>query len=237
MKAVYCVREWYVYKIKDDIENVFSSIESKIDEQIENAIPSDAEFSAQDVKDTLSGEAMDALKNQFAIPFGFDINLTHNDDDGAFQWSETIRLAIDQYPNYLDPFNEVEFEGKKEYWLGVKNLCMLGPTGVPILPPTPVTPWIITLNIWLIDVHGEYAQFKIIDSSDETLFNPLFGHEPQIYVRKLEKVRDQDGNVIGKNTCMNFHITTVAFGVVPSWGMMIGDVEGNIEEAHGLGYD
>lgn len=230
-KAVYCVRDWYVYKIKDDIENVFSSIESKIDEQIENAIPSDAGFSAQDVKDTLSGEAMDALKNQFAIPFGFDINLTHNDDDGAFQWSETTRLAIDQYPNYLDPFEKASFGSDEDFYaLKLRNTCTLGPTGLPILPPSPVTPWIITLNIWFINVRGEYAEFKVIDSSDETLFNPLFGHEPQIYVRMNVPIRDKDMNLIGENTRLTFGFDTIAFGAVPSWGMMVGDIGEYIEE-------
>ena len=228
MKAVYCVRDWYVYKVQESIENVFEDIVNEIDKQIEDAIPLDADFSSQDVKDTLSGEAMDTLKNQFAIPFGFDMDLINS--GGAYPWSESIRLAIDQYPNYLDPFNEVEFEGKKDYWLGIKNTCTLGPTGLPILPPTPVTPWVVTLNVWLINVKGKYAEFKVIDSSDETLFNPLFGHEPQIYVRKAEKIRDEQGNLLGKNACLNFDVTTVAFGVVPSWGMMIGDVNGEIGE-------
>jgi len=226
-KAVYCVREWYVYKVQESIENVFEGIVNEIDEQIEDAIPSNADFSSQDVEDTLSGEAMNTLKNQFSIPFGFDMNLTNS--DGDYPWNESIRLAIDQYPNYLDPFNEVEFEGKKDYWLGIKNTCTLGPTGLPILPPTPVTPWVVTLNVWLIEVHGEYAQFKVIDSSDETLFNPLFGHEPQIYLREKKDIVI-DNTKIGSNSRMHFDFTTVAFGVVPSWGMMVGDIGEYTEE-------
>jgi hypothetical protein len=153
-----------------DIENVFSRIENLIDKQIEDAIPSDVGFDAQDIKDTLS-EAGESLRNQFTIPFGFDINLIRNDDDNNFQWNETVRLAVDQYPNYLDPFEETTYEGVDYYSLGLKNICTLGPTGFPILPPTPVTPWIATLNVWVIEVKGEYAEFKVIDSSDETLFN------------------------------------------------------------------
>ena len=166
--------------------------------------------------------------NDGPIPFGFDMDLTNS--GGAYPWIESIRLAIDQYPNYLDPFNEVEFEGKKDYWLGIKNTCTLGPTGLPILPPTPVTPWVVTLNVWLINVKGKYAEFKVIDSSDETLFNPLFGHEPQIYVRKDETIRDAGGEIIGDNTFIIFDFATVAFGVVPSWGMMVGDIGDYVEE-------
>jgi len=233
-KSVYYARDWYVYRVKTDIENVFSRIENLIDKQIEDAIPSDVGFDAQGIKDTLS-EAGESLRNQFTIPFGFDINLIRNDDDNNFQWNETVRLAVDQYPNYLDPFEETTYEGVDYYSLGLKNICTLGPTGFPILPPTPVTPWIATLNVWVIEVKGEYAEFKVIDSSDETLFNPLFGHEPQIFLRKDEQIFNMDETILlGENTRLKFGFTTVAFGVVPSWGMMVGDIEGGWAEQNGL---
>ncbi len=236
-KAVYCTRDWYVYKVKDDIERIFSNIESKINEHLNDAIPSNADFDADDVKDALSGSAMGALQNQFAIPFGLDINLVHNDDDSNPEWNETIRLAVDQYPNYLSPYEKTEF-GNEEIWtLKIRNRCTLGPTGFPILPPSPVTPWIVTLNVWLIDVEGEYAQFKVIDSSDETLFNPIFGHDPQIYIRKKESVFTSTGTPLGSNDRLSFGFTTVAFGVVPSWGMMVGDKQANFWDEHTPGFD
>jgi len=236
-KTVYYVRDWFVYKVKDDLEVVFSTIEDKIDEKLEEAIADHAPgLDADKVKDTLSGEAMETLSNQFSIPFGFDIKLDSKQLDkfGNPLWSETVRLAVDQYPNYLDAFNETEYNGVNFWSLGVKNICTLGPTGFPILPPTPVTPWIVTINVWVIDVKGEYAEFKVIDSSDETLFNPLFGHDPQIYLRKNEQLWNEDESVyIGDNTRLNFSFTTVAFGVVPSWGMMVGDIAGGWEEKDG----
>jgi len=53
---------------------------------------------------------------------------------------------------------------------------------------------------------------------------------------RRENIRDKKGNVIGDNSYQNFNFTNVAFSVVPSWGMMVGDIEGNIDEAHGLDY-
>ena len=218
---------------------MFSSIESQIDDALSDVI-SDIEgvdFSADDIKNTLSGSAMDTLSNQFAIPFGFDVRLDSNmlDKEGKPLWNETVRLAVDQKPNYLDAFEQTTYKGV-DYWsLGVKNLCTLGPTGFPILPPTPVTPWVVTINVWVIDVKGEYAEFKVIDSTDETLFNPLFGHDPQVYLRKTDRISNMDDTIVlGYNTRLNFEFTTVAFGVVPSWGMMVGDIEGGWEEQNGL---
>ena len=89
--------------------------------------------------------------------------------------------------------------------------------------------------MWVIEIKGEYAEFKVIDSSDETIFNPLFGHDPQIYLRKEENIYNLNDNIlIGKNSRLDFGFTTVAFGVVPSWGMMVGDFEGGWEEQNGL---
>ena len=118
----------------------------------------------------------------------------------------------------------------------LRNRCTLGPTGLPILPPTPVTPWIITINIWIIDVEGEYAMFKVIDSSDETIFNPLFGHEPQIYVRESKIIKDGD-LIIGENTRLSYGFTTVSFAVVPSWGFMVGDTTPDFWDEHTPGFD
>jgi hypothetical protein len=231
-KAVYCARDWYVYTVQNAIENIFSSVENKISQQLNDAVPSGAGFSGDDVKDTLSGGAVDSLKNQFSIPFGLELELTSMGDE----WTEKARLAIDQYPNYLNPEEETEYDGEKFYTMKLRNRCTLGPTGLPILPPTPVTPWIITINIWIIDVEGEYAMFKVIDSSDETIFNPLFGHEPQIYVRESIIIKDGD-IVIGENTRLSYGFTTVSFAVVPSWGFMVGDTTPDFWDEHTPGYD
>jgi len=236
MKAVYYARDWYVYKVKEDIENVFAGINNTISEKLEETLSKYApDLDASEIKNTLR-ETKDALTNGFTIPFGFDIKLVRRANN-AEVWNETVRCAVDQYPNYLDPMEKTGF-GDEEIWtLKLRNRCTLGPTGFPILPLTPVTPWIVTLNIWVIDVEGEYAEFKVIDSTDETLFNPLLGHEPQIYVRKKDMIRAPDGTLLGENTRLDFSFTTVAFGVVSSWGMMVGDIQPNFFDEHTPGYD
>jgi hypothetical protein len=92
------------------------------------------------------------------------------------------------------------------------------------------------MNLWVIDVQGEYAQFKIIDTSDETIFNPLLGHEPQVYVREI-KVITVSNKTLGENTRLSFGFTTVAFGLVPPWGMMVGDIQDNWSDDYTPGFD
>ena len=234
-KAVYSTRDWYVYKVRQDIIDVFDSMDSQINDQIQNAIDDHASgqgFDVGGVRDNLSSSAMGALQNSFAIPLGFDMDLTRKDSSGYKGWKETIRLAVDQYPDYLDEKKLVEYNGKKFTTLKLKNICTLGPTGLPILPPTPVTPWIITINVWIIEVTGEYCEFKVIDSGDETIFNPIFGHDPQIYIRNESETWDVDENIkVGFNENIKFEYTTVAFGIVPSWGFMVGDFGAYSEES------
>jgi hypothetical protein len=234
-KAVYFAREWYVNTVKNESESVFSQISTQLTDTIDAALPSDAGFNTRNITETLD-DASDAIRNQFTIPFGFDMTLTRHDREGIPMWNETVRLAVDQYPNYLDPFEKTRW-GDEELWtLKLRNRCMLDPTGLPILPPTPVTPWLLTMNLWVIDVQGEYAQFRIIDTSDETIFNPLLGHEPQVYVREI-KVITVSNKTLGENTRLSFGFTTVAFGLVPPWGMMVGDIQDNWSDDHTPGFD
>jgi hypothetical protein len=233
-KAVYCIREWYVKEVKNEIESVFSQVSARLADAIDAAIPSDAGFTSQNLTETLD-DTTDALRNQFTIPFGYDMNLTRFDCNGVRLWNETVRLAVDQHPNFLDPFETTSW-GNEELWtLKIRNRCLFSPTGLPILPPTPVTPWVVTMNLWVIDVQGEYAQFKVIDTSDETIFNPLLGHEPQTYVREM-KIISFSNTTLGENTRLSFRFTTVASAIVPPWGMMVGDVTENWFDEHTPGF-
>ena len=233
-KAVYYIREWYIRLIENTTKTVFSEIAQQMTHVIDTAIPSSAGFTTKNITEALD-DASDALRNQFTIPFGYDMNLTRYNHQEVVLWNETIRLAVDQYPNYLDPF-QITSWGNEELWtLKIRNRCVFGPTGLPLLPPSPVTAWLMTLNLWVIDVQGEYPQFKIIDTSDETIFNPLLGHEPQSYVRELKVI--SAGNItLGQNTRLTFGFTTVAFGLVPPWGMMLGDIQDNWFDEHTSGF-
>ncbi len=177
----------------------------------EDTIPSSAGFTAKNFTETLD-DASDALHNQLMIPFGYDMNLS------------------------LNPFESTVWDNEELWTLKIRNRCVFGPTGLPLLPPSPITPWVLTMNLWLIDVEGEYPLFKIIDTSDETIFNPLIGHEPQSYLRELKII--SVGNVtLGRNTRLSFGFTTVACGLVPPWGMMLGDIQENWFDEHTTGFN
>jgi hypothetical protein len=234
-KAVYFLREWYVSTVKNTTDSVFIQISQHLTHAIEAAIPSSARFTSKNITETLD-DASDALRNQFMIPFGYDMNLSRYDRQGVLLWNESIRVAVDQYPNYLNPFQRTPWENEELWTIKIRNRCVFGPTGLPLLPPSPVTAWVLTMNLWVIDVQGEYPQFKIIDTSDETIFNPLLGHEPQSYVRELKVITV--GNVtLGQNTRLSFGFTTVAFGLVPPWGMMLGDIQENWFDEHTSGFN
>jgi hypothetical protein len=234
-KAVYYLREWYVRTVKNTTDSVFRQISQQLTHAIEAAIPSSAGFTSQNITETLD-DASDALRNQFMIPFGYDMNLSRYDHQGMLVWNETIRLAVDQYPNYLNPFERTPWDSEELWTIKIRNRCVFGPTGLPLLPPSPVTAWVLTMNLWIIDVQGEYPQFKITDTSDETIFNPILGHEPQSYVRELKVI--SAGNItLGQNTRLSFGFTTVAFGLVPPWGMMLGDIQENWFDEHTPGFN
>jgi len=233
-KAVYCARYWYVYKIEQDIDEYYSNLGDSLNDVINNELEErGVDGSAEAVSEVLNGPAMDALKDQINIPMGYDITLKN-------KWTESIKIAIDQKPDYLKPdeiikvtAEENKLRDEEFYSLKLRNTCTLGPTGFPFLPPTPLTPWIFTFNIWIIDVHGEYEEFKVVDATDETHFHPYFGHEAQIYVRKHEAIKEGE-KIIGENTRLNFALTTLAFAFVPPGGRMVGDTEDDlIEETDG----
>lgn len=233
-KAVYCVRDWYVNQVQNNSENVFSQISTKISEALAAAIPDDAGFYTQNLTEILE-DTSDALRNQFTIPFGYDMNLTRLNHTNVSLWNETVRLGVDHQPNYLDPYEKTQW-GDEELWsLKIRNRCLFGPTGLPLLPPSPVTPWLLTINLWVIDIQGEYAEFKIIDTSDETIFNPFLGHEPQTFVREM-KVISVSNTTLGENTRLSFEFTTVAFSIVPPYGMMVGDIQDNWFDDHTPGF-
>ncbi|MDG6229740.1 MAG: hypothetical protein QCH96_07225, partial [Candidatus Thermoplasmatota archaeon] len=171
-KAVYCVRFWYVTYLNELIDSVFASIIHQMDETFTQAF---VEYDIQQdtFHQTLNSDTNDVLNGFLTIPFGIELFLTSDPLIGGIPWEESITIAVNQYPDYLCPFEEVEYEGKKEYFLGVQNICLLGPTGIPLLPVTPATPWIVILNLWVISVKGSYAYFEISDCKGETIFHPF----------------------------------------------------------------
>ena len=135
-----------------------------------------------------------------------------------YQWNEQVGFSIDQEPDY---FNTEEASSTTYNFL-IQNICLFGPSGLPLLP-TPVTPWIITVNCWYIHVEGQFTRFEVIDTVGEMQPNTLFGNTDYSYVRQQYKVEDPcSGKRIGDNNPITFIIDTVNVAVVPPG--FVGDI-------------
>ena len=124
-----------------------------------------------------------------------------------------------------------ENEGDKELInLGVRNVCLFGPTGIPVLPPPN---YVVQFNSWVINVEGRIDSFTLIDADNEVHPNPIFGHKAQVYKRTqdvIEDISSENYDIIGKNTPVEFSFTTGVFIVVPPSGKTIGDKIGGFTE-------
>jgi hypothetical protein len=100
--------------------------------------------------------------------------------------------------------------------------------GQQVLPPSPYTVWLGTTNFWKIRVKGTFHELMIIDADNECHPNPMFGHEAQVYSRKI--VRDihdpATDNIIGHNEPITFEFTTGTFIFVPAGPKGVGDRQG-----------
>ncbi|MFO8077983.1 MAG: hypothetical protein R6U21_05025, partial [Thermoplasmatota archaeon] len=230
--AVWSVTEWYVNTVQDDITQVFTQLIESVESTMDSSVSSVDDVSGTDVKQALSSESLGSMGDMITIPLGYDLDLFLNENSN-YSHHETLRLAVNHKPNYLNPFEKQTIADSEEYFMEIENICTLGSTGLPLLPPTPTTPWLITLNIWIIRVSGHYAEFSISDCNQETVFHPLMGHVPLVYCRKDAPVYDDQGTLIGYNRPLSFSLDLVACSVVPSWGMMVGDLEGGLIETHG----
>jgi hypothetical protein len=100
--------------------------------------------------------------------------------------------------------------------------------GQQVLPPTPYTVWLMTTNFWKIRVKGTFHELTIIDADNECHPNPMFGHEAQVYTRKLYRdIHDPATDIIiGDNIPIEFEFTTGTLIFVPAGPKGVGDRQG-----------
>ena len=96
------------------------------------------------------------------------------------------------------------------------------PAGLPISPT--FSPWVATVNVWVIESKGAYGRFAVRTESGSTT-----------YVRDGQQVAlDVDGDSVaepmGRNERIEFSVRTVAVVAVPSGGLGVGDTDGNADE-------
>ena len=230
--AVYTISQWYINTVQNEIHEVISSLIDSVESSLESSTSSIDGVSGVDVKQALSTESLGSMGDMIAIPLGYDLDLFLNEFSN-YSHQESLCLAVDHQPNYLNPFEKQSVNDNEDFFIQIENICTLGSTGLPLLPPSPTTPWVITLNLWIIRVSGYYDEFKVTDCNQETVFHPLLGHVPLVYCRKEAPIFDDHGTLIGYNRPISFSLDFIACSVVPSWGMMVGDIEGGLMEVHG----
>jgi hypothetical protein len=122
--------------------------------------------------------------------------------------TQTINMGKDVIAeNYL------KLSEKIEKFVNKKLQSLIGsfiPSGLPIIP---FFTWFCTLNVWYIEIQGEIPRFTVIDTTDETKVDTLFGHIAQIYHRRKFEIKiDVDGIIhhIGDNQAVDFDCITAA---------------------------
>ena len=220
------------YKVVDDLD-VTSAINNVLkdysgdaafihdlnDSTIQNNIIKELQGQIQTMGFTTSVEEtlMDAIRTQV---------------DNAFE--KTINQAMDTLQTTLtNEFNTIstKLETKITHAISTKISSII-PSGLPLIPPT----WIATLNVWYIEIDGNIPRFTLVDTTDETKADTLFGHTAQIYHRRNKEIKvDTDGDGteetdLGSNKAVGFNCVTGTFIIVPNGGTGIGDRSGGWDE-------
>ncbi len=99
------------------------------------------------------------------------------------------------------------------------------PAGLPLAPPA--YPWVVTTNLWHVQVRGEYARFGIRADRGR----PTTPGADTVYARDRDAVRlDVDGDGererLGRSTRVGFEVSTAIAVVVPPGRTGVGDVDG-----------
>ena len=222
-RVVAKMREWYVNEVENAVRNARDKMKNEIDKELTNKFDNnkDVEIKVNDIKAAKNKMKGINANNLPAIQFGLTMPLINY----SLNWNEEIGFSINQEPDYFKPSKDTD-----SYKFLEKNKCLFGPTGLPILP-TPVTPWVITINAWYIEIQGSFSRFEIIDTIGEMNPDMLFGESDQAYVREGLPggigipVKDPCTNCterIGDTTPISFVLKTGNIAIVPP--SFVGDI-------------
>ncbi|MCD4846061.1 MAG: hypothetical protein K8R25_16405 [Methanosarcinales archaeon] len=232
-------------KIEEEIDNEFGGIGDVVRE-------------AQQISAKLLGGLMRFPLGVTMVAEHVMENGTHYEKDEMAYWDENVTLMVDMEPDFLrhDVFYDPDKDEWIDAVMGVDGKYVADPKlnpsprvfiplalqninafaeastlrngGLPVLPPTPSTAWILTTNFWTIRVKGTIDELMIIDADNECHPNPMFGHEAQVYSRKLDReIYDPaTDSFIGDNMPMTFEFTTGTLIFVPAGLKGVGDKRG-----------
>jgi hypothetical protein len=178
---------------------------------------------SQDLNSTvLTDEIINKLNKKIDQDYGGDIAIAiKNAVSGQIEsiYLQVFTQTVHHSQNILkDQYNTLST--KLQEWASDQLSDLVGkfiPAGLPLLP---YIGWVITLNVWYIDVSGEIPYFQVVDTYDETNPDPFWGHSAQEYVRRHDKIFmliDDTGipKLIGINTPVSFDYSTVTIAIVP----------------------
>jgi len=218
IRVIERMKEWYVKEVEKAI-NMSKTGKDFVMENIENGFHGYISRKKQAM--IVNGYDIKKLP---PIQFGLNLKIKNH------QWSENVGFSIDQKPDYFIPSKPDD-----SYRFMEKNICIFGPSGLPVLP-TPITPWLITINAWYIEIQGQFEKFEIADTTGEMKPDIIFGGTNQIY--RIARNYCQDpftDEVIGETVPLSFVIKSGSVAVTPPG--FIGDLnpESYTVEANGEG--
>jgi hypothetical protein len=245
-----------LYQVDKQYGDAGGMIEEEIDNEFPGI--GDAVREAQQISAKLLGGLMRFPLGVTMVAEHVTENGTHYDPDELAYWDENVTLMVDMEPDFLrhDVFYDPEQDKWIDAVRGVDGKYVADPKlnpsprvfiplalqninafadastlrngGLPVLPPTPSTAWILTTNFWTIRVKGTIDELMIIDADNECHPNPMFGHEAQVYSRKRDRdIRDPATKlIIGHNKPIIFEFTTGTLIFVPAGIKGVGDRQG-----------
>jgi hypothetical protein len=177
-----------------------------------------------------------------AVMYRLEADVRIGVSEGVCEAVELCQAVIDECFANINNEMQKMLDGSAEKLTGqlaekmeqrLEKAMKLVPCGLPVLPPN----WVCTVNVWEYDVVGKYNRFEVIDNDNECMFNPYFGHEPQVYVREKESVyhpfRKNDYGYdlkIGENVPIYFRFNGYAATVVGPGPKGVGDKIGERDE-------
>ena len=213
-RVIYDIKSWFLKEIESKLSQR-EDAEDKINNELNSINPN---LNYESIKNNME-KYKAHISSISTIQFGNKIELNG-------KWKENISIAISANPAYFD--YRAHKKEKEKWSFSVKNKCIFSPFGLPLLP-SPVTPWVVTLNTWYIEVNGKWESFRVVDSTDETIPDELFGHVGQIYqLERVEGVADisKGSNIlIGECNPPSFKIQTITLAIVPPGKLGIGDLQ------------
>jgi hypothetical protein len=228
---VITITESYLYSLSDEV-----IVDMAADNTLQDEILYRISLKIQNDNPSINPDEMDA------VLYRLEADLRIGISDGICKSIELCQETIDQCFENINNELQNKLDESSEKLTGqlaeniekrLERSMKYVPCGLPVLPPN----WVCTVNVWEYNVKGEYKSFEVIDNDNECIFNPYFGHDSQVYLRKDEEIyhptkNDENGVfiVIGRNKPISFEFLGYAATIVGPGPKGVGDKVGDRDE-------